>query len=434
MCRDIEEINRVVFIVDSISAIEVLDSRGNPTIEARVVLNDKTVGRFIAPSGASVGIHEAVAKRDSDGFSVRDVINDGLAKIRSLHGMRFSSQWEFDAVLASIDGSTNKSILGGNFCIAVSVAFCVACASKQNLHISNYVDSLMRSKGYVAEDRKNKCTPMMNVINGGVHAIGGLDFQEIMITPIAFNTMSEKIIVGAKIFHKLREIFKERGYSTNVGDEGGVSFSNGSTMKALGILNEAIEKAGYNRNSVKISLDVAASNFCKVENGCFLYNLSEINKALSSEELCQFYCDIVKECGNILSIEDPFHEEDEAGWITIMKRLGDEIMIVGDDLFVTNHKMISHKKALANAIIIKPNQIGLLSEAIEAVILAKFNSMMLIFSHRSGDTEEPTIADIAFGCGSDFVKFGAPCRGERISKYNQLLRICYESDYNKEFF
>ncbi|AWD32943.1 Enolase [Candidatus Fokinia solitaria] len=419
-------IRKIVFIIENIRAIEVLDSRGNPTIEAIVTLADGAVGKFIAPSGASVGMYEAVAKRDDDGFSVKNIIDDGLSRVQVLCGMSFPSQLEFDTALAGIDGTVDKSVLGGNFCIAVSVAFCVACASKKNVSISHYISTLMEMRGYTVEDRKHKCTPMLNVINGGMHAVGGLDFQEIMITPMIFDTISEKIIAGAKIFCELKRIFKEKDYSINVGDEGGVSFGGGNIMAAFDILNEAIVRAGYNLDNVKISLDVAASNFCEMKDESFLYNLSEFKHPLSSEQLCEFYCDLVKQCGNVLSIEDPFHEEDEKGWMMIMKKLGKEVMIVGDDLFVTNQEIIRSKKASANAIIIKPNQIGLLSEAMEAVMLAKSNDMMLVFSHRSGDTEEHTIADIAYGCGSDFVKFGAPCRGERTSKYNQLLRIYHE--------
>ena len=401
--------------IKNIKAREVLDSRGNPTIEVDVILENGVLGRAIVPSGASTGSREALELRDNDanrymGKGVLKAVNNVNTIIREkLISMDASNQTLIDKTLLELDGTENKSKLGANATLGVSMAVLKAASIASGKPLYRYIG-----------EGTTLPRPMMNILNGGAHADNNLDFQEFMIIPNAY-TFKERLRIGAEVFHTLKKVLKEKGYNTNVGDEGGFAPNLKSNKEALDVIVEAIKKANYTPGvDVNIGLDVAASEF--YENG--IYNLKGENRKLTTEELIDFYKEL---CNNypIISIEDPVDENDWLGFSKITKELGDKIQLVGDDLFVTNKKYlqyaIDHKAG--NAILLKVNQIGTITETLETIELAKKNNYKTIISHRSGETEDTIIADLAVGLNLGQIKTGSLSRTDRICKYNQLLRI-----------
>ncbi len=403
--------------IKNVKAYEVLDSRGNPTIYTIVELEDGTKGDAFVPSGASKGTYEALELRDGDkryfGKGVKKAIenvNNVIAK--AIIGLNAENQRKIDETLIKIDGTENKSKLGANAILSVSLANARAVSNYYKIPLFRYIGGM---RSYVLP------IPLMNVINGGVHADNNLDIQEFMIVPIGAETFREAIEISAETFYSLKSILKEKGYSINVGDEGGFAPQLNSTKEALDILISAINKAGY-LDRIKLALDVASNELYK--DGKYRID----GKELGREELVRFYENLINEYP-IISIEDPFSEDDIEGWKTITKELSHKIQIVGDDLFTTNVKRIEMgiKENLANAVLIKLNQIGTLTETIEAVELAMRNNYKTIISHRSGETEDNFISDLAVGLNSGQIKTGSLSRSDRISKYNRLLII--EEEY-----
>lgn len=401
--------------ITAVSALEVLDSRGNPTVEVHVSLDNQTAARAIVPSGASTGIHEALELRDGDkarylGKGVLKAVSHVNNEIaQHIIGKEFATVEELDQALNALDGTPNKSNLGANAILGVSMAYCVAAANIAGVPLYAYL-----GKNTILP------VPLMNVINGGSHADNSLDFQEFMIVPVGAKTFAEALRMGAEVFHNLKAILKAKGHVTAVGDEGGFAPNLGSNKEALESLIEAITKAGYTTEQIKIALDVASSEFFKDGK----YELSSEGKTLSSEEMVAYYADLVANYP-IISIEDGCAEDDFEGWKLLTATLGDKIMTVGDDLYVTNiarlQKGIEEKQA--NSILIKLNQIGSVSETLAAINMAHENGMNSIISHRSGETEDTFIADLAVAVGAGFIKTGSLSRTDRIAKYNQLLRI-----------
>ena len=401
--------------IKDIKAREVLDSRGNPTVEVDVILENGILGRAIVPSGASTGSREALELRDNDanrymGKGVLKAVNNVNTIIREkLISMDASDQALIDKTLLDLDGTENKSKLGANATLGVSMAVLKASSLAANKPLYQYIG-----------EGTTLPRPMMNILNGGAHADNNLDFQEFMIIPNAY-TFKERLRIGSEVFHTLKKVLKEKGYNTNVGDEGGFAPNLSSNKEALDVIVEAIKKANYTPGvDVNIGLDVAASEF--YEDG--VYNLKGENRKLNVDELIEFYKEL---CANypIISIEDPVDENDWDGFIKITQELGDRIQLVGDDLFVTNKKYlqyaIDHKAG--NAILLKVNQIGTITETLETIELAKKNNYKTIISHRSGETEDTIIADLAVGLDLGQIKTGSLSRTDRICKYNQLLRI-----------
>ena len=401
--------------IKDIKAREVLDSRGNPTVEVDVILENGILGRAIVPSGASTGSREALELRDNDanrymGKGVLKAVNNVNTIIREkLISMDASDQKLIDKTLLDLDGTENKSNLGANATLGVSMAVLKASSLAANKPLYRYIG-----------EGTTLPRPMMNILNGGAHADNNLDFQEFMIIPNAY-TFKERLRIGSEVFHTLKKVLKEKGYNTNVGDEGGFAPNLSSNKEALDVIVEAIKKANYTPGvDVNIGLDVAASEF--YEDG--VYNLKGENRKLNVDELIEFYKEL---CANypIISIEDPVDENDWDGFIKITQELGDRIQLVGDDLFVTNKKYlqyaIDHKAG--NAILLKVNQIGTITETLETIELAKKNNYKTIISHRSGETEDTIIADLAVGLDLGQIKTGSLSRTDRICKYNQLLRI-----------
>ena len=400
--------------IKDIKAREVLDSRGNPTVEVDVILENGVLGRAIVPSGASTGSREALELRDNDsrymGKGVLKAVNNVNTIIREkLISMNAMDQKLIDKTLIELDGTENKNNLGANATLGVSMAVLKAASIASGKPLYRYVG-----------DGTTLPMPMMNILNGGAHADNNLDFQEFMIIPNAY-TFKERLRIGSEVFHTLKKVLKEKGYNTNVGDEGGFAPNLKSNREALDVIVEAITKANYTPGvDVNIGLDVAASEF--YEDG--VYNLRGENRKLNINELIEFYKEL---CSNypIISIEDPVDEDDWDGFVEITKQLGDKIQLVGDDLFVTNKKYlqyaIDHKAG--NAILLKVNQIGTITETLETIELAKKNGYKTIISHRSGETEDTTIADLAVGLNLGQIKTGSLSRTDRICKYNQLLRI-----------
>ncbi|MCL2439707.1 MAG: phosphopyruvate hydratase [Alphaproteobacteria bacterium] len=404
-------------IVD-VFAREVLDSRGNPTVEADVVLESGAMGRAIVPSGASTGMNEACELRDGDkarygGKGVlKAVANVNKTIAEAVIGMEASDQNELDKVLIALDGTENKSKLGANAILAVSLANAKAAAEESGLPLFQYLGGTFAHVLPV---------PMINIINGGKHADNPVDFQEFMIAPIGAKSMSEAIRMGAETFHALKKILKAAGYETNVGDEGGFAPNVKSSDEALSSIVKAIEAAGYvPGKDIYIALDPAASEFYK--NG--KYELEGEGKSLTSAEMVAYYEALVKKYP-IYSIEDGMSEEDWEGWQLLTKKIGDKIQLVGDDLLVTNIKFL--EKGIAtkacNSILIKVNQIGTLSESLAAIEMAKCAGWTVVVSHRSGETEDNTIADIAVATNARQIKTGSMSRSDRTAKYNQLMRI-----------
>lgn len=405
--------------IQNISARQILDSRGNPTIEAEVQLVDGSIGTASVPSGASTGSYEAVELRDNiescyNGKSVTLAVNHVNKTIASnLIGEDAGNQRGIDNIMIELDGTSNKSKLGANAILGVSLACARAVAKSYDIPLFKYLGGL---------DASILPTPMMNIINGGAHTNNNLDFQEFMITPVGFETFSDGLKAGVEIFHKLKSILKDKGFSTNVGDEGGFAPNLSNTEQAIELIIESIEKSGYNTNSVKICLDVAASEFYETKQS--VYNLRNENKSFSTEEMIDYLEKLTEEYP-IISIEDGLAENDEQGWIKLTERIGDKCQLVGDDLFVTNVEKLSEgiENKVANSILIKPNQIGTLSEALDAILLAQKNNYSTIMSHRSGETEDSFISDLAVGVNAGLIKTGSLSRTDRVCKYNRLLKI-----------
>ena len=406
--------------IRSIHAREILDSRGNPTLEAEVTLANGAFGRAAVPSGASTGTKEAVELRDGDktrylGKGVRNAVaNINTTIAQALAGFDAADQAGLDAKLIALDGTENKGRLGANALLGVSMAAAHAAAAAAGQPLWQY----LAGKTGVAPSLP---VPMMNIINGGAHADNNVDFQEFMVLPVGFDSFSEALRAGTEIFHALKSVLKGHGLSTAVGDEGGFAPDFRSNVEALDTILEAIGKAGYTAGEdILLGLDVASSEF--FENG--KYNLVGENKRLTSEQFVDFLAGWTAQYP-IITIEDGLAENDWAGWKLLTERIGNKVQLVGDDLFVTNPKIFAEGIAsgTANAILIKVNQIGTLSETLEAIALADRNRYAAIVSHRSGETEDTTIADIAVATTATQIKTGSLCRSDRVAKYNQLLRI-----------
>ena len=406
-------------IISEIKAREVLDSRGNPTIEVDVILGNGILGRAIVPSGASTGSREALELRDGDmkrylGKGVLKAVANVNGPIREvLLGADPTEQAELDQIMIKLDGTENKSKFGANAILGVSMAIARAAANDAGLPLYRYLGG---------DGPFTLPVPMMNVINGGAHADSGLDIQEFMILPVGAPTFAEALRYGAEVFHNLKKILSKKGCATSVGDEGGFAPHLKSNLEALDVISEAIEKAGYKLGQdICLGLDAAASEF--YEDG--KYNLKSEGKSLSSEELVTYWSDMIQKYPALISIEDGFAEGDWKGWKMMTEKLGDKIQIVGDDLFVTNTKIFQRgiDESAANSILIKLNQIGTLTETLNAVAMAKKANFTAVISHRSGETEDTTIADLAVALGTGQIKTGSLCRTDRVAKYNQLLRI-----------
>ncbi|MDO5030429.1 MAG: phosphopyruvate hydratase [Corynebacterium sp.] len=398
-----------------LNAREILDSRGNPTVEVEVLLEDGAVGRAAVPSGASTGVHEAHELRDGGdrylGKGVEKAVRAVLEEIEdAIIGLEAEDQRLVDKTMIELDGTDNKSRLGANAILGVSMAVAKAAAESAGLDLFRYVGG---PNGHVLP------VPMMNILNGGAHADSGVDVQEFMIAPIGAPTFKEALRVGAEVYHALKKVIKDKGLSTGLGDEGGFAPSVDSTKAALDLIVEAIEAAGYKLgDDVALALDVASSEFFK--DGKYHFEGGEH----TAEEMAAVYADLVENYA-IVSIEDPLQEDDWEGYTTLTAQLGDKVQIVGDDFFVTNPKRLAEgiEKKAANALLVKVNQIGTLSETFEAVAMAHNAGYKTMMSHRSGETEDTTIADLAVGLNCGQIKTGAPARSERVAKYNQLLRI-----------
>ena len=405
-------------IIEDIWAREVLDSRGNPTVEVEVVLADGSIGRAIVPSGASTGQFEAVELRDGDksrylGKGVQkavDNVNEVIAP--ELIGMDASRQVEIDKRLIELDGTPNKGKLGANAILAVSLAVARAAAESVGLPLYQYIG------GINAQDLP---VPMMNILNGGAHADNNVDFQEFMIMPVGAKSFKQALQMGAEVFHNLKKVLASKGYNTAVGDEGGFAPNLKSNEEAIQVILEAIQTAGYEPGKdVVLAMDVAASEFFKDGK----YVLAGEGKTLTTDEMIAFYESLIDKYP-IVSIEDALAEEEWEGWVKLTEALGKRVQLVGDDLFVTNTERLSKgiKMNVANSILIKVNQIGTLTETLNAIEMAKRAGYTAIVSHRSGESEDTTIADLAVATNAGQIKTGAPSRTDRVAKYNQLLRI-----------
>ena len=405
----------------NIHARQILDSRGNPTVEVDVITENGVMGRAAVPSGASTGVHEAVELRDGDknvylGKGVLQAVqnvNNVLAD--ELHGYFITDQADIDARMIEMDGTPNKSKLGANAILGVSLAVAHAAAQETNQPLYRYIGGVGANTLPI---------PMMNIINGGSHADNSIDFQEFMIMPVGAESFSHAIRMGAEVFHNLKSVLKKAGYSTNVGDEGGFAPNLKSNEEAVKVILEAIEKAGYKPGvDVFISLDPASSEYFLPEENVYHLHKSTGDK-LTPAQMVDYWNDWVKKYP-IISIEDGMAEDDWAGWKLMTQTMGEKIQLVGDDLFVTNVNRLGMgiEKGIANSILIKVNQIGSLTETINAVNLAYKNSYTAVMSHRSGETEDTTIADLAVALNTGLIKTGSASRTDRIAKYNQLLRI-----------
>ncbi len=405
--------------IQSVRAREILDSRGNPTIEAEVVLDNKICGRAAVPSGASTGTHEAVELRDGDAArflgkgTLQAVKNVNTIIAPALIGESVFNQRGLDQILINLDGSPNKALLGANALLSVSMAAARAAAASLGLPLFRYLGGT------------NACilpAPMMNIINGGAHADNNLDIQEFMIVPSGADAFSQSLRMGVETFHSLKGVLKKKGYATGVGDEGGFAPSLKSNEEAIELILEAIEKAGYKPGrQICLALDVAASEFYESDN----YHFKKSTGArLDSDQIIQLYESWSGQYP-IVSIEDGMAEDDWQGWIALTSAMGEKIQLVGDDVFVTNAKRLQDGIAdgVANSILIKPNQVGTLSETMDTIELAKVDGYTTVISHRSGETEDSFIADLAVAANAGQIKTGSASRTDRICKYNQLLRI-----------
>lgn len=408
-------------VIVDIVARQVLDSRGNPTVEVDVMTDTGAKGRAAVPSGASTGIHEAVELRDSDskaylGKGVLKAVNNVNEKIfDALAGLDVTNQIEIDKIMLQLDGFSNKASLGANAILGVSLACAKAAAMDHGMPLYRYVGGT---------NARTLPVPMMNILNGGSHADNKIDFQEFMVMPFGADTFSESLRMGVEVFHALKAELKKSGYSTNVGDEGGFAPNLGSNEEAIEFVLKAIETAGYKPGEdIHIALDPASSEFFNTKENLYHFHKSDGRK-LSSEEMAQYWTDWVNKYP-IVSIEDGMAEDDWSGWKSLTDKVGSKCQLVGDDLFVTNTNRLQEgiDKGVANSILIKVNQIGSLTETIEAVNLASINSYSSVMSHRSGETEDTTIADLAVALNTGQIKTGSASRSDRIAKYNQLLRI-----------
>ena len=406
--------------ISDIYAREVLDSRGNPTIEVEVYTESGAFGRALVPSGASTGEHEAVELRDGDksrylGKGVLNAVENVNTVIApEILGMDVTQQVLIDQLMIDLDGTPNKSKLGANAILGVSMAVARAAAEYVGLPLYLYLGGF---------NAKQLPVPMMNIINGGSHADNSVDFQEFMIQPVGMSTFSEALRAGAEIFHALKDVLKAKGYATSVGDEGGFAPNLKSNEEALEVIMEAIQKAGYTPGKdITLAMDVAASEFYNKEKK--VYELSGEGKTYTAAELSDFYAQLVEKYP-IVSIEDGLDENDWDGWKVLTEKLGSKIQLVGDDLLVTNTKKLASaiEQGIANSILIKVNQIGTLTETFDAIEMAKRAGYTAVISHRSGETEDAIIADIAVATNAGQIKTGSLSRTDRIAKYNQLLRI-----------
>ncbi|MET9876892.1 phosphopyruvate hydratase [Actinacidiphila glaucinigra] len=402
--------------IDVVVAREILDSRGNPTVEVEVGLDDGSTGRAAVPSGASTGAFEALELRDGDksrylGKGVEKAVLAVIEQIGpELVGYDATEQRLIDQAMFDLDATPDKSSLGANAILGVSLAVAHAASEASDLPLFRYLGG---PNAHVLP------VPMMNILNGGSHADSNVDIQEFMIAPVGAESFSEALRWGAEVYHTLKGVLKERGLSTGLGDEGGFAPNLPSNRDALDLIVEAIKKAGYQPGQdIALALDVAASEFYK--DGGYSFE----GKSLSAAEMTAYYAELV-EAYPLVSIEDPLNEEDWDGWKTITEELGDKVQLVGDDLFVTNPERLQRgiDSGTANALLVKVNQIGSLTETLDAVELAQRNGYKCMMSHRSGETEDVTIADLAVATNCGQIKTGAPARSERVAKYNQLLRI-----------
>ncbi|WP_144793414.1 phosphopyruvate hydratase [Kocuria palustris] len=405
----------MAMIID-VHARQILDSRGNPTVEVEVRLEDGSFGRAAVPSGASTGEHEAVERRDGDKgaylgkgvLGAVEAVNEDIAE--AVIGLESTDQRLVDQAMLELDGTANKSKLGANAILGVSMAVARASAEEADLPLYKYLGG---PNAHVLP------VPMMNILNGGSHADSNVDIQEFMIAPIGFATFSEALRAGTEVYHALKSVLKDRGLSTGLGDEGGFAPDLESNRAALDLILEAIEKAGYKPGEqVALALDVASSEF--FEKGFYRFEGGK----KSAKDMASYYEKLVADYP-LVSIEDPLDENDWKGWAELTASVGQKVQLVGDDLFVTNPEFLARgiREDVANALLVKVNQIGSLTETLEAITLAQTNTFRCMVSHRSGETEDTTIADIAVATNAGQIKTGAPARSERVAKYNQLLRI-----------
>ncbi|MCK5893225.1 MAG: phosphopyruvate hydratase [Endozoicomonadaceae bacterium] len=411
-------------IIKGIQAREIIDSRGNPTIEADVILESGVIGRACAPSGASTGSREALELRDGDksrylGKGVLTAVGHVNGSIReALLGKDALDQRAVDNLMIELDGTENKKKLGANAILAVSLAVAKAAATDQGIPLYRHIADLNGTPG-----KFSMPVPMMNILNGGEHADNNVDIQEFMVQPIGANSFAEALRMGAEIFHNLKKVLSAKGLSTSVGDEGGFAPNLASNADALAIIGEAVDAAGYQLGrgkDVTLALDCAASEFYR--NG--KYDLKGEGKIFDSEEFSDYLASLAEQYP-IISIEDGLDESDWDGWKILTNKLGSKLQLVGDDLFVTNTRILKEgiDKGIANSILIKFNQIGSLSETLDAIRMAREVGYTVVISHRSGETEDTTIADLAVGTDAGQIKTGSLCRSDRVAKYNQLLRI-----------
>ncbi|NMM18315.1 MAG: phosphopyruvate hydratase [Cellulomonas sp.] len=407
--------------IEAVGAREILDSRGNPTVEVEVALDDGTIARAAVPSGASTGAFEAVERRDGDksrylGKGVEDAVNAVIDEIApELIGFEATEQRLVDQALIDLDATPNKGKLGANAILGVSLAVAKAAADSVDLPLFRYIGG---PNAHVLP------VPMMNILNGGSHADSNVDIQEFMVAPIGATSFREALRTGAEVYHSLKSVLKAQGLSTGLGDEGGFAPNLSSNRAALDLILVAIEKAGFTPGKdVGLALDVAATEFFK--DGAYQFE----GKATSTDELIAYYAQLVSDYP-LVSIEDPLSEDEWSAWTRLVSEIGDKVQIVGDDLFVTNPIRLAKGIQLksANSLLVKLNQIGTLTETLDAVTLAQRNGYTAMVSHRSGETEDTTIADLSVAINGGQIKTGAPARGERINKYNQLLRIEEELD------
>ncbi|CAH0327418.1 enolase [Arthrobacter sp. 49Tsu3.1M3] len=408
-------------LIDAIHAREILDSRGNPTVEVEVLLSDGQIGRAAVPSGASTGEHEAVELRDGDkgrylGKGVQKAVDAVIDQIApALTGFDATDQRSIDQAMIDLDGTPNKGKLGANAILGVSLAVANAAAASADLPLYKYLGG---PNAHVLP------VPLMNILNGGSHADSDVDIQEFMIVPIGAETFSEGLRWGVEVYHNLKSVLQAKGLSTGLGDEGGFAPNLPSNRAALDLIQEAIKNAGYTPGKdIALALDVASSEFFK--DGAYQFE----GKALSATEMSAYYAELVADYP-LVSIEDPLDENDWEGWKTLTDTIGDKVQLVGDDLFVTNPAILQRgiDTKTANSLLVKVNQIGSLTETLDAVSLAQRAGYTTITSHRSGETEDTTIADISVATNAGQIKTGAPARSERVAKYNQLLRIEEELD------
>ena len=410
--------------IESVKALEVFDSRGNPTVQVEVVTEGGFCGTALVPSGASTGSFEAVELRDEDperlmGKGVQDAVNNVNKKIeKALKKLNVYEQTRIDQILIDLDGTENKGKLGANAILGVSIAVAKAAANSLGLSLYRYLGGV---------NAKVLPIPMMNILNGGKHSDNNLSIQEFMIMPVGGKTFKEKMEIGVSVYHALKKVLKEKGYNVSVGDEGGFAPNLKSEEEAIDCIMQAITRAGYvPKEDVAISLDVAATEMYEEakkigKEGYYFWKTDELK---TKQEMIKFICDLVHEYP-IISVEDALAEEDWESWKTLTKEIGNEVQLVGDDLFVTNKNRLQKgiNEKTANSILIKPNQIGTITETLDTIELAKQNGYHVVPSHRSGETEDTTISDIAVAVNAGQIKIGAPCRTDRVAKYNRLLNI-----------